>query len=422
MVFLLRGNGLKVSKDLTVVSGLYHTVVMTCGISLLQGNNYFSVTKEDGAFKGMFPARVLQRSIDDLDGELEEQIERYWEKARNVLPNVHQFKESISAEYSIIEALRKQNKLSDKITIHLILTKTIGGYICETLLRMIFEKEGHRVHVQYVEMAVEKAEELKHQTAEYLKKLADALVQGEPETTCFAPIGGYKIMTALGYLAGSFLNYPMVYLHENSQILVEIPPMPLGIDEEFISGHSDFLRKCAKDLVEYESLTYQERQVAEEYPILFTKEDGYICLSAFGLFLFEHLDYGSILETKYLLSEQAAGLITRNEHHSIFIYGQLRELAKKLKSGADIRDLRHDNEFKNIDKSKVKYFLYKGASNGRDVFRCTYQYDSLNDVLHINYLWLDHDQYEKEASEGKGLYRSEKNFRDFTDEIVLKRK
>ena len=56
------------------------------------------------------------------------------------------------------------------------------------------------------------------------------------------------------------------------------------------------------------------------------------------------------------------------------------------------------------------------------MFRCTYQYDSLNDVLHINYLWLDHDQYEKEASEGKGLYRSEKNFRDFTDEIVLKRK
>ena len=79
--------------------------------------------------------------------------------------------------------------------------------------------------------------------------------------------------------------------------------------------------------------------------------------------------------------------------------------------------MRHELQFKQVDPKKLRYFLYKGASKGQRVFRCTYQYDDRDDVLYINYIWYDHDDYEKEVSKGTGLYADEKDFRDYTDHI-----
>lgn len=400
---------------------MYHTVVMTCGISLIQGKSYFSVTR-DGQFKDLLPYRELQKNITELTADLEAQIESFIEKSRMYLRDVSEHRESICAEYSMINALKKQKKLTKDVKVTLIFTNTIGGLVCEQLLRLIFEKEGIYVNVQYIDMSVSNEIDLKNQSANYLKRLGDALAQGDPDTTCFAPIGGYKILTALGYLVGSFLHYPMVYLHENTQIVVEIPPMPLGIDEDFINNHFDLLRKCQQDYVEYIELAYDEKQVVDKYPALFSREEGLISLSAFGIFLFEQKNYDYIFQTKFLLSEQVERFIRQNRHHSIFIFGQLYELVKKLKSGINIDDLRHEIEFERLDNKKLQFHLYKGSSNGRDVFRCTYKYNAIKKHLYINYLWLDHKKYELEVVKGIGLYTSEKKFTDYTDEIVSRKR
>jgi putative CRISPR-associated protein (TIGR02619 family) len=400
---------------------MYHTVVMTCGISLIQGKSYFSVTR-DGQFKGLLPYRELQKSITELTADLEVQIENYIEKARKYLRDVSEHRESICAEYSMINALKRQKKLTKDVKVTLIFTNTIGGFVCEQLLRLIFEKEGIHVNVQYIDMTVANEKDLKNQSATYLKRLGDALAQGDPDTTCFAPIGGYKILTALGYLVGSFLHYPMVYLHENTQILVEIPPMPLGIDEDFINNHFALLRKCQHDYVDFDELSHFEKQVVDKYPALFSREEGFISLSAFGVFLFERKNYAYIFQTNFLLSEQVERFIRQNRHQSIFIFGQLYELVKKLESGLNIDDLRHESEFERLDSKKLLFNLYKGSSNGRDIFRCTYKYDPIKKHLYINYLWLDHKKYELEVVKGIGLYTSEKNFIDYTDEIVSRKR
>lgn len=395
---------------------MYHHVVMTCGISLIQGNSYFSFSK-DGEFKDIVPRGMLQKNIAALTEDLEKKISCFLDQARLHFPLLSEHPESISAEYSLIYALKKERKLANRPSVTLFFTETIGGYICEKLLSEIFAKENINVKTKRIQMTVSDEKELKNETTGFLKKLGDALSEGEPGSTCFAPLGGYKILTALGYLVGSFLKYPMVYLHEQTQILVEIPPVPLGIDREFLQEHGDLLRRCYKDYVGYEELSFPEQQIVDHYPAIFSKEEGLVSLSPFGFFLFEWKDYPDLFGTRYLLSAQARRFIKNNGHLSRFISEQLQELAKKLKNRVSSDDLRHELQFKQVDPKKLRYFLYKGASKGQRVFRCTYQYDDRDDVLYINYIWYDHDDYEKEVSKGTGLYADEKDFRDYTDHI-----
>lgn len=395
---------------------MYHTVVMTCGISLLRGRNLFSIDN------GSRLAGLLTTSLQATErtAEMKEELERYFEQAKRYIDEIHDNPHSVSAEYSMIYTLLKNKKISKDLTIILIVTDTFGGDVCARLLCYIFEHVmGANVKVLYSQMTVSNQKELNQQSAIFLRRLGDALSQGDPTSTCFAPIGGYKVMTSLGYIVGSFLHYPMVYLHEEKQILVEIPPMPLDIDEEFVRVNNDLLRKCHRDLVSLNDLMYEEKQIVRKHTSIFSIEDGFVFLSPFGEFLFDRAKYEYLFETKYYLSEQVRRFMAQNKHQSIFIIQQLRELVKKLKYENGLNDdLMHERTFEKLDKKKVIYHLYKGASNGQTAFRLAYEYDKNSDILKANYLWLDHDKYEREASRGIGLYKPEKNFEELENKLI----
>ena len=62
--------------------------------------------------------------------------------------------------------------------------------------------------------------------------LVNKHLHGEHKSyVCFAPIGGYKIFSSLGYIVASFNDLPTAYLHEDKQILHEIPPIPVKYDD-----------------------------------------------------------------------------------------------------------------------------------------------------------------------------------------------
>ncbi|WAA11984.1 putative CRISPR-associated protein [Fervidibacillus halotolerans] len=399
---------------------MYHTVVMTCGVSILQGNRLFSLTNDE-SFEPLF-AKHLQEPIEKMTDSMWEEVDRYINKSKLIFHQISENEHAICAEYSMLHTLRKRNKLAKKARIILIVTKTIGGMVSGQLLKELFERSFDvTIQVLYSNMTITDKKALKSQTTEYLHLLGKALSAGEPKTTCFAPIGGYKIMASLGYLVGSFLNYPMSYLHENTQILVEIPPVPLSIDEQFVQEHSQLLRTCSKDYVPLKDLSFNDRQLVENYPAIFTIEEDYVSLSAFGEFLLERTYQDSIFKTQYLLSEQVISLIEKNNHHSIFIFDELQKLVSKLKSRIEIDDLYHEITFNTIDSSKCKFHLYKGASNGSNVFRLAYSYDEKEDKLYANYLWLDHDRYEREVPKGIGLYEAESHFQEYSKNQFVKK-
>jgi putative CRISPR-associated protein (TIGR02619 family) len=317
--------------------------------------------------------------------------------------------------------LRKKGKLAERPVIVLIVTRTVGGKIVESILADLLERHFEAtVRVMYVDIDVRDPKVMSATLGEYMSKVSYALSQGEPSSTCFAPIGGYKVMTSLGYIVGSFLNYPTAYLHEDHQVLHEIPPIPIHIREDFVQQNLDLLRKCQRDVLEVKELSYHEKQCIERYPSLFYQEDGLVCLSAFGQFLLEQEKYKHLFSTKYFVSKQVLEMIKCDQHQSLFIFQQMKELVKKLKYQEGRWDeLQHEKEFVAISPKRVKYHLYKGASNGQTVFRLAYRYDQQEDILYANYLWLDHNRYEREVPQGKGIYEDKSEFFDITNEQAL---
>ncbi|MED3907254.1 putative CRISPR-associated protein [Geobacillus thermodenitrificans] len=395
---------------------MYQNIVVTCGVSLLTGSrNVFSMNRDE-TMREIRPW-LHERNI---DRQKQSKIEHWLHHARQFAHEVAKQPNRVCAEYSMIYELRRQGRLGERPTIVLIVTETVGGRIVEAMLTELLERDFRaNVHVIYVEVDVKHPKRLQETLGEYMSKVANALMRGEPSTTCFAPIGGYKVMTSLGYIVGAFLNYPTAYMHEDEQVLHEIPPVPIHIDEQFVHRYFDLLRKCQTDLVAIDGLSYQEKQCIDQYPSLFYRDEEFVCLSAFGQFLLEHEKYKHLFETSYFVSRQVAHILQHNRHQSLFVYQQMQELVKKLKyREGDTAVLYHEKSFETVDPRKAKYHLYKGASNGQTAFRLAYRYVEEEDRLYANYLWLDHDRYEREAAKGKGIYEDDSSFSDITTQLV----
>ncbi|WP_077614758.1 putative CRISPR-associated protein [Caenibacillus caldisaponilyticus] len=394
---------------------MYHTVVMTCGVSLFTGkSNVFSTYNEKIP---KFPVSLQEKR---LTKEVVTAIENWVKEAKRMAYKTQEMPNRVSAEYSTVYTLRKRNKLSKNPTFILIFTETAGGLAAEKLLTDVFERDFKaNVKVLYVDINVRDPHALNASIGDYMYRLSEALQQGEPNSTCFAPLGGYKVMTSFGYIVGSFLNYPTAYLHEDHQVLHEIPPIPLDINEQFVHEHAGLLRKCQKDYIDFNGLTAVERRLIDRYPSLFHREEGFVSLSPFGQFLFERTKYEHIFNTKYFASRQVREFIKQNRHQSLFIGQQMRELVKKLKHDEAYNDdLFHERQFSSIDSQRVQFHLYKGASGGQTAFRLAYRYDDREDTLYANYLWLNHDRYEREAAMGQGIYTEQPDVLDITEQLM----
>lgn len=413
------GNKLSLTASKGVFK-VYHTVVMTCGVSLLQKTNVFGKRKEgllhklrisEGDFHQLLNKHAVSQEVDKAISKWIEELSLHFKEAK-ANPN------DVSAEYSMMYELQKRGKLGKHPRVELILTNTVGGKITERLLSCLFaEHFGATVGCAYVSIDVTETKRMTRTLGEYMQTVAEKLSQGEPSSTCFAPIGGYKVMTSLGYIVGSFLGYPTAYLHENSQVMHEIPPVPIHLDDRFVQQHTDLLRRCQRDAVSLDELSYEEKQIISAYSSIFQQEEGYVYLTAFGQFLCEHEKYKHLFETKYLATKQ---VIKMMEQDRKFVVDQLKELVRKLKhDGGIIFDLQHEKEYGKLDQRKVKFQLYK--SHTGKVFRLAYQYDEKEDVLFANYLWLKHDEYERDTNAGIGLYEQYGEFEDITNVIVEKK-
>jgi hypothetical protein len=267
-------------------------------------------------------------------------------------------------------------------------------------------------------------EQLYRALADFMADLARCLRQGEPNTTCFAPIGGYKVLTSYGYIVGSFLGYPTAYLHEETQILQIIPPVPIDINLNFVEKNSLLIRKCMNEgVLQGSQLTRQEREIVMMYPSIFESEtrddEDYITLTPFGLFLFERAEFAAKFQTRFWMSETVKNLLDRDPSKKAFAFQQIYELVQKIK-GDFFRNrgvLFHESTFESLKGKTLSYHLYKGASNER-VFRAAWRYLESEDCLYINYLWLDsHNDYEREAEKGIGLLKDEGQFFEVTNEV-----
>lgn len=387
---------------------------MTSGISLFGAHNYFGKWTHSQTFFYFTGPNPQLASSDESEDKV---IQAWLTAAQPLIVKKEWEPEKVSAEYSMLYALKRQGKLVEHPVVTIFHTDTLGGAGAARLLKRIIEQDfSANVSLRKVHIDVTDRVSLNQSLGDYMHALSKALQNGHPSATCFAPIGGFKVMTSFGYIVGSFHGYPTAYLHEEAQQMLHIiPPVPIDIDEFFFQKNSPLIRRLyTEGLVEYDSLTRNEQELIHQNPALFTIEEACVYLNPFGHFLFSREKYRSQLATKVLISDAVQGVFEANPSQERFVYQQIGVLLNHMKENEVEKrgELFHERDFKQLNGKELNYHLYKGASNG-GLFRATWRYDKEVDELYINYIWLS-KPYENEVIRGKGLEKAEGEFQDVT--------
>ncbi len=390
---------------------MYHKIVMTGGISLFNKDNLFGKLTRN---KNFFSFDRTNPFPKDEQNE-EEEFKNWLKEMRNHLSKTKGQEENISAEYSMLYSLKKNNKLGESSEIVLIHTNTFGGKIAACLNKEILEREFNaKVKLEEIkELDVTERVKLNRSLGDFMSLINRHLSEGHKSYMCFAPIGGYKIFSSLGYIVASFNDMPTAYLHEDRQVFHEIPPVPVKYDETFIEENIKFLRKLyIKSIIEERDLEYHQIELIKENSHFFETLDHLVSINPFGLFICNQDKFKHIFGIQIFLSERVRQLIEQTPSAEEFVYQQIGVLVKKIESKEDNASLYHEREFRILKDKKLKYHLYKGASNGTHVFRVAWKYNEERRNLYINFVWLDHDIYEREVVKGTGL---EEEFGDFKE-------
>lgn len=321
-------------------------------------------------------------------------------------------------------SLKANDKMLEEPKIILIHTDTFAGRAAAYLNKEILERD-FKAEVKLDEIKdldVTNRVKLNRSLGDFMSLVNEHLHGRHKSYVCFAPIGGYKIFSSLGYIVASFNDLPTAYLHEDRQVLHEIPPIPVKYDIKFIEENGEFLRKLyISDILEQRDLEYYQLHLIKENSHFFETADNMISINPFGLFICDQDEFRHIFGIKVFISQDVVQLFEKFPSAKSFIHQQLLELIKKIESKGNNADLYHEREFKNLKNKTLKFHLYKGASNGTHVFRASWKYDEEKRELYINYIWLNHDDYEGEVARGKGLEEDFGSFKEISKEVYQTR-
>jgi putative CRISPR-associated protein (TIGR02619 family) len=371
----------------------FSRIVMTTGVSAFATTNQY---REWIISKGLLTwsdespnpdAPATDRPNDALD-KLKQRIALPGEQG---LPEVADGKR-VCAEYSALAALRQAGRLVDCPQLVIIHTDTFGGTAAAILVSRLLERDFYAtVTLQPVALNVDDRNELRHGVGNFMQLVAAALQGYDTSTTCFMPLGGYKVMTSLGYLAGAYFGFPTLYIHEDKQILHEIPAVPVRVPHQDLKSVAPLMKLVAKGAQEVD-LDEEKRKQLDSYAWLFERADGLVSVNAFGLFLMQEPEYVSMFATRIFVSQVVQDAMSTGGSKA-FILQQLASLAGKLAAGSTEQDLQHEKQW-TLESDNDRH-LYKGASNGDLPFRCLYRFK--NDELHIEFVWTNHGNYEEQA-------------------------
>lgn len=395
---------------------MYHKIVMTGGISLFGGYNFFGKLTRD---KKLFNFDRTNPYPKD-NQRAEEELRDWLNEMKNYFFQIREKEQNISAEYSMLHSLKANGKVVERPEITLIHTDTFAGRAAAYLNKEILERElKAKVELDEIkDLDVTNRVKLNRSLGDFMSLVNKHLHRSHKNYVCFAPIGGYKIFSSLGYIVASLNNLPTAYLHEDRQILHEIPPIPVKYDGNFIEENSEFLRKLyISDILEQKNLGYHQRELIKENSHFFEIADTMISINAFGLFICDQDKFRHIFGTRIFVTQEIIQLINKNPSAKEFIYQQIVELIKKIESKENIADLYHEREFTNLKGKTLKYHLYKGASNGIHAFRASWNYAEVKRDIYINFIWLDHKVYDREAPNGKGLEEGFGRFEEISEEV-----
>lgn len=390
---------------------LYNRLIITSGISVI--SNHRDLLGEQ------FPSLNLTGSTtEDLDGIVDQAIYFLIEEIMGL-----EEKELVraSAEIAIVAALKEQKRLEGKPYIVLFYTDTKKGYISACVNKYILEKIYEaRVSLRKIyDFDVHNRSVLNRSLGKFLSDLHMSLLEGEPTTTCFAPIGGYKIMTSLGYLVGALHGFTTVYLYEFTNVLHEIPAIKIEIDDTFIEENHRTLKKFLdENCLEYEKLSEEELRLIKEQAFIFERVDDLVELNPLGVYLCEQDKFYKLFKSKVKMNASLYKFINRQYGgYRKAVYKEIRDLIYQFETNpVEYRGtLNHETTFSGVKQQSLEYHLFKGGND--PVFRALWKYSEEKDSYFIEHVWFDHDDYEREAKQRMLSVKKDTDWLDITEEV-----
>lgn len=359
----------------------YSTLILTAGISALGFRNVFGARLREEDSPITFPrgqqnpiAVDMSLSAEDLYLQCLEFI------GETDLADLDV--KMVSAEFSMFHAVSEsKNKLTPSAQIFLLHTPTIGGRLAVHVQKDVIER-FFQVHVHPVELSVPFDPAipggLSLAAGAFIGQVSQLLKGHSVEQTAFAPIGGYKSMVALGYVAASFYGFPSLYLHEDSQVLQQIAPAPVSITPETRRSIAPLARRIGNG-AEWSALSEGEKRLVSQEPAYFTRVDDLIELNELGQYL-------RLSDLPIRLSPSAQDEFT---HDSRVIGQQLRQIRDLASANPDYPGINHD-----LISAPNRIRPWRLAQMGKG---CRVAWQITDDALLVYKVWRDHAQYEREA-------------------------
>lgn len=390
---------------------MYQRIVMTSGISLL--NNYRLVIKE--GFPDFFTEdEALCKDKKMLSGEVYNYIKKYLSKTDKLDVDA-------SAEVSMVNILQRQDCLVESPIITLFYTDTFKGRTSALLNQWLLENYlGAHVKLKEIyDVDVNDRVVLNRALGIYLSDVGESLQEGEPNSTCFAPIGGYKVLTSLGYLVGALHGYPTAYLHERSTILHKIPAVHIDIDESFIEEHHKIFKKFFRgDYFVFNELNEVERALVKKQPTFFEHEEGLVALNPFGRFLCNQNKFYSYFKPHVKMAHSIKEMIDqRFSGYWTDVYAEINRLINQHSSANDKYrgTLYHERSFNDLNEEELTYHLFKG--HNQPVFRAVWKYNQSKDCYYIAHIWFNHEKYERQLVAVIKNAKNQRNWIDLTHDL-----
>jgi hypothetical protein len=289
--------------------------------------------------------------------------------------------------------------LASHLTVDLVHTETFAGALAATFAARSLEARGLVVRrLPIADLDAERPEQMRRSLGTFMGTLAGCFSGRDPRTTCFAPLGGYKVMTSLGYLTGALLGYDTLYVHEVGQRLIRVPAVPLDVRPEgLLRVRPLFWRARDAGVLAAQALSAEERQLVEAHPWMFDREgegpDEMIAAGAFAELLLATEPHRRALQRRVLVERRVAGV-----HDPHVLGAAIDALLDELEHARRGELLYHEREFKH---GTTAFHAFKTRTDGR--FRLVWR-AAEPDRIEIREAWIDdHDTYEREVRRGQVL-------------------
>lgn len=356
----------------------FQTLIATAGISALAPRNYIGKILRTPDSPVHFPdfsqnpiPKEPETDADTITLHCLEHVQKHLDLSE-IDPAL------ISAEFSVFTKLRDSGDLAESPRIELIHTPTLGGRLAIELQQAIWQQKGATIHPAELTIPFDPSQHggLALASGAFMGTVSRLLRHHTTHTAAFAPIGGYKVMVSLGHAAASYHGFHSLYLHEDSQVLQTLTPLPVSLPRDPALAS---LALKINDGHEISTLTTAEQTTLEKHPAFFRKIENLVELNELGQFLRLH-------QFPVHLSQQAAEALRKNTKN---LTNQLHQIRDHAAQNPDHPGINHD-----LTTNHGRNHPWRLAKMGEGI---RIKWQIANNTIIVGHIWRDHDTYNKEA-------------------------